>query len=986
VAMEFQQNSTATSRAPARGDAVTREVIPRKYFSGGLGNYRNNNGMLRFSEARGSSPAEALWDLDRRRHAVVAMEGKTLSSSSVKNTETEQKFGFDQRNLDLHYGEKAHNFHTETFEMHVEWMRNLDLQGHIIDLGAGSGVLLQRIVPQSTANLILATDISEESLQRGREAIDDPRVTFENLSVYDAGTKYPNQFDHAIIRGAFHHFEEPLRALESTHTTLVNGGKLIILDVLSFEDEEVDDFFERTNRIRQPKDFKFYSRPHLESLLKQKGFEVESFQTREFTMDLERWLGEYESSADLYSLYMNANEKIKEAMNFRKVEGKYYITFTGFMMIAEKSSDAIEDEGAAASPVDDSAGHSEILSLFDERLKQDDETVIDEIVKAYQRIPKGDPGRQRFYEALQRHQSRLAAKVLKAIGINWDGVVQYLVDVATGTRKISNPRSAARQLVEIVDNESFGGLKLTDIHDNEVYGGLTNEIGAMLIRQATEALRAKTGIRDLTNQIAVPSFPEVKAGTEPGKFVILRHGKTNWSKPNVDEGDDPKVMLDKWAGWFNSSITETGREMAREAGVLLRPIHFDQSFQSHLIRSQQTRKEFIDGRGSEIPVEENEAIAERHYGLLAGWNREDVEETFPEMFLEWRRSISARPLGGESLEDVMERAIPFFVERILGRIAVGENVIFSGHNNANRSMLVAIVNHTRSINRQPPLTSGEVKKFDFPLGIPVAFRFSQDLSHEELWGNNVSDMNEIVAFLSSSSPTVPDGEAAASPVAENRLYGHSLLMFAGVEEGGFDPYTSDDLRAARDVLVRLIGEIIPMEENHMRVLGESAETSNILDYFINRLIVEAEEARNLAFEAIRQVPGKQSRWHYSDSFDRIHRTLIGRLEIDMKRKSKRILGQGDLSTRQVQPEDPLGLKLSEGLNYVEQAKQADLFVIVTLPEPFEPEGWVGALFKAYPQLTKSTLVIYNQVDTVDTSVLFGRRGFSYLARTKRRIL
>ncbi len=59
-----------------------------------------------------------------------------------------------------------------------------------------------------------------------------------------------------------------------------------------------------------------------------------------------------------------------------------------------------------------------------------------------------------------------------------------------------------------------------------------------------------------------------------------------------------------------------------------------------------------------------------------------------------------------------------------------------------------------------------------------------------------------------------------------------------------------------------------------------------------------------------------------------------------------------------------------------EAERADIIVITALPEPFELEPWVREVFKKRPYLRGRTLVVFNQVDTVDTSCLFGRGGFA----------
>jgi len=59
-----------------------------------------------------------------------------------------------------------------------------------------------------------------------------------------------------------------------------------------------------------------------------------------------------------------------------------------------------------------------------------------------------------------------------------------------------------------------------------------------------------------------------------------------------------------------------------------------------------------------------------------------------------------------------------------------------------------------------------------------------------------------------------------------------------------------------------------------------------------------------------------------------------------------------------------------------EARAADAMIITALPEPFALEEWALGLFGERPDLRARTLVVFNQIDTVDTSMLFSRGGFA----------
>ena len=60
----------------------------------------------------------------------------------------------------------------------------------------------------------------------------------------------------------------------------------------------------------------------------------------------------------------------------------------------------------------------------------------------------------------------------------------------------------------------------------------------------------------------------------------------------------------------------------------------------------------------------------------------------------------------------------------------------------------------------------------------------------------------------------------------------------------------------------------------------------------------------------------------------------------------------------------------------DQADEADVLLIISLPEVFEPEDWLREILRGRPELARNTLIVFNQIDTVDPTALFGQRGFA----------
>lgn len=189
-------------------------------------------------------------------------------------------------------------------------------------------------------------------------------------------------------------------------------------------------------------------------------------------------------------------------------------------------------------------------------------------------------------------------------------------------------------------------------------------------------------------------------------LTLLRHGQSEWNKSNRFTGD---VDVD---------LTSQGMKEARRAGELLKTIPIDCVFTSELKRSVDSASIAIHSRGESIlPTESSSLLNERNYGDLQGLNKSDVAKTYGvEQVMLWRRSYSARPPNGESLEDTARRTLPYFKQRILGEIGRGKNVLVVAHGNSLRTIVMYL----------DKLTSDQVVLINIPTGIPLVYELSEE--------------------------------------------------------------------------------------------------------------------------------------------------------------------------------------------------------------------------------------------------------------------
>lgn len=159
-----------------------------------------------------------------------------------------------------------------------------------------------------------------------------------------------------------------------------------------------------------------------------------------------------------------------------------------------------------------------------------------------------------------------------------------------------------------------------------------------------------------------------------GTLVLIRHGLSQWNLEN------------KFTGWTDIPLAPRGAEDAKKVPSVLKDLKFDRAYTSNLQRAQQTLDAVLTGLGqTSIPVTKDEALNERHYGDLQGLNKADMIAKYGEEQVQlWRRSFSTQPPNGESIEDCVNRVMPYVESEILPRVYAGETVIVAAHGNSLR--------------------------------------------------------------------------------------------------------------------------------------------------------------------------------------------------------------------------------------------------------------------------------------------------------------
>jgi 2,3-bisphosphoglycerate-dependent phosphoglycerate mutase len=217
--------------------------------------------------------------------------------------------------------------------------------------------------------------------------------------------------------------------------------------------------------------------------------------------------------------------------------------------------------------------------------------------------------------------------------------------------------------------------------------------------------------------------------------VLLRHGESVWNKEN------------RFTGWTDVDLSETGRVEAVNAGRLLKAegLTFDIAYTSLLKRAIRTCWIALDELDLLwIPVVRDWRLNERHYGALQGLNKaETAAQHGDDQVKIWRRSYDIAPPAltpddprypgrdrryanmpatqlplTESLKDTVARFLPYWNETIAPSIRDGGRVLIAAHGNSLRALVKYLDN----------ISDHDIVELNIPTGVPLVYELDDELN------------------------------------------------------------------------------------------------------------------------------------------------------------------------------------------------------------------------------------------------------------------
>ena len=218
-------------------------------------------------------------------------------------------------------------------------------------------------------------------------------------------------------------------------------------------------------------------------------------------------------------------------------------------------------------------------------------------------------------------------------------------------------------------------------------------------------------------------------------LIMVRHGESDWNLQN------------RFTGWVDVDLSETGLKEARRAGQQMRDEGFkvDIAYTSVLKRAIRTLWMSLEEMDQMwVPVVRTWRLNERHYGALQGLNKAETAEKYGnDQVKVWRRSYATPPPdlspddpthprhdrryahvdpnqlpNAESLSITLERVMPFWEDVIYADLRAGKTVLVAAHGNSLRAMIKYL----------DKISDDEITELNVPTGVPRVYKFDDAMN------------------------------------------------------------------------------------------------------------------------------------------------------------------------------------------------------------------------------------------------------------------
>ena len=211
-------------------------------------------------------------------------------------------------------------------------LAKLELGSTVLDVATGTGFVAVEFA-QKTNGLVVGSDITREMIGWARKHAEKESVSDHTAFLLAEGSRqpFPNQaFNNVVSRLSLHHIADPGPVVKEMARLVKPGGRVIIADQISPEDEATAMFHDEFERFRDPSHQKALKLSKLKNLFKEAGLTIKGTKYSPVLLQLEDWAAR--SGCDkqrievLRRMMLGANPGFRRAFQIKESDGYTWFT------------------------------------------------------------------------------------------------------------------------------------------------------------------------------------------------------------------------------------------------------------------------------------------------------------------------------------------------------------------------------------------------------------------------------------------------------------------------------------------------------------------------------------------------------------------------------------------------------------------------------------------------------------------------------------
>lgn len=212
----------------------------------------------------------------------------------------------------------------------------------VLDVATGGGHTAFALAPYAAE--VLALDITRPMLEVAQKESEARQL--HNIRFLEADAQaIPCEnasFDVVTCRQAAHHFSNVQQGISEWARVLKPGGKLLLVDSVSPEEQDIDTFLNEIEVLRDPSHGRNHRVSEWQAFLNAAGFVVDSVRQWGIYLDIPSWTQRMRTPPASISMIeqnmRNSSPAVRERLRFEERDGALAFTLPSVLIVATRSA------------------------------------------------------------------------------------------------------------------------------------------------------------------------------------------------------------------------------------------------------------------------------------------------------------------------------------------------------------------------------------------------------------------------------------------------------------------------------------------------------------------------------------------------------------------------------------------------------------------------------------------------------------------------